>query len=92
MKTFVALFRGLNVGRSNVLPMKQLVSLLEGLGVNRPRTYFQSGSGLLASSAVANTRIPSVEGKLRKALMFAAARSWAGHESRYAVIQPGRTI
>jgi hypothetical protein len=34
LKTYIALFRGINVGGSNVLPMKELNSLLESLSVS----------------------------------------------------------
>jgi hypothetical protein len=32
MKTYIALFRGINVGGKNALPMKELVAALEDLG------------------------------------------------------------
>ena len=44
MKTFVALFRGINVGGSNILPMKDLVATLESLGCRDVATYIQSGN------------------------------------------------
>ena len=44
MKTYIALFRGINVGGSNVLPMKELKRVLEGLGLGDVRTYIQSGN------------------------------------------------
>lgn len=44
MKTSIALFRGINVGGRNILPMKELTSLLEGLGLEGIRTYIQSGN------------------------------------------------
>jgi uncharacterized protein (DUF1697 family) len=49
MKTYVALFRGINVGGNNVLPMKELVALLEGLGARNVRTYIQSGNAVFQS-------------------------------------------
>jgi uncharacterized protein (DUF1697 family) len=49
MKTFIALFRGINVGGKNSLPMKELVSLLEGLGCESIRTYIQSGNAVFES-------------------------------------------
>lgn len=49
MKTFVALFRGLNVGGKNVLPMKDLVALLEGMGLRDVETYIQSGNAVFRS-------------------------------------------
>jgi uncharacterized protein (DUF1697 family) len=44
MKTCIALFRGINVGGNNKLPMKELVVVLEGLGLKNIRTYIQSGN------------------------------------------------
>lgn len=44
MKTFIALFRGINVGGNNKLPMKDLVTVLEGVGLQTIRTYIQSGN------------------------------------------------
>ena len=41
MKTFIALFRGINVGGRNSLPMKELVSLLEDLGCRSVKTYIR---------------------------------------------------
>lgn len=49
MKTYVALFRGLNVGGKNVLPMKDLVDLLEGMGLRNVGTYIQSGNVVFES-------------------------------------------
>ena len=44
MNTYIALFRGINVGGKNVLPMKELTAVLEGLGLNKVQTYIQSGN------------------------------------------------
>lgn len=41
---WVALFRGINVGGRNSLPMKVLVGLLNDLGAESVRTYIQSGN------------------------------------------------
>lgn len=46
MKTYIALFRGINVGGKNVLPMKELVGLLEGLDLMHIKTYIQSGNAV----------------------------------------------
>ncbi len=40
----IALFRGINVGGRNILPMKNLVKILEGLGSKNIQTYIQSGN------------------------------------------------
>jgi uncharacterized protein (DUF1697 family) len=46
MNTYIALFRGINVGGKTVLPMKDLVEILEGLGCEKVRTYIQSGNAI----------------------------------------------
>ena len=46
MKTYIAFFRGINVGGNNVLPMKELVTLLENLGSQSVKTYIQSGNAV----------------------------------------------
>jgi uncharacterized protein (DUF1697 family) len=42
--TWIALFRGINVGGRNILPMKQFVPLLNKIGAEDVRTYIQSGN------------------------------------------------
>lgn len=49
MDTFIALLRGINVGGKNKLPMKDLVSLLEYIGLNSITTYIQSGNVIFKS-------------------------------------------
>lgn len=44
MNTYIALFRGINVGGKNILPMKDLVEILEGMGCEQVKTYIQSGN------------------------------------------------
>jgi uncharacterized protein (DUF1697 family) len=44
MDTYIALFRGINVGGRNILPMKELVGILQGLGCSNIKTYIQSGN------------------------------------------------
>ncbi|MCF8372730.1 MAG: DUF1697 domain-containing protein [Bacteroidales bacterium] len=46
MNTYIALFRGINVGGNNILPMKSLVEILEGIGCSNIRTYIQSGNAV----------------------------------------------
>lgn len=50
MHTYIALFRGINVGGNNLLPMKQLVSMLESLGLAEVKTYIQSGNAVFKCS------------------------------------------
>jgi uncharacterized protein (DUF1697 family) len=44
MVTYLALFRGINVGGTGILPMKELVGILESLDFGDVRTYIQSGN------------------------------------------------
>ena len=50
MNTYVALFRGINVGGKNLLPMKELVAVLECLGAKNIQTYIQSGNVIFQNS------------------------------------------
>lgn len=50
MPTCIALFRGINVGGKNILPMKELVSDLESLKLKNVRTYIQSGNVVFQSA------------------------------------------
>lgn len=50
MNTYIALFRGINVGGKNTLKMKDLVNLLETLGAKQIKTYIQSGNVVLEST------------------------------------------
>jgi uncharacterized protein (DUF1697 family) len=50
MKTWVSLFRGINVGGNNLLPMKDLTRSLEDNGCTNVRTYIQSGNVVFSSS------------------------------------------
>ena len=49
MKTYIALFRGINVGGNNILPMKELVTVLESIGAQNVKTYIQSGNAVFQS-------------------------------------------
>lgn len=44
MYTYIALFRGINVGGKNVLSMKELVAILDFLNYENIQTYIQSGN------------------------------------------------
>ena len=52
MTIWVALFRGINVGGKNRLPMKDLVEDLEHLGCTSVITYIQSGNAVFRKPAV----------------------------------------
>jgi uncharacterized protein (DUF1697 family) len=50
MNTYIALFRGINVGGKNSLPMQELVALLAELGARDIRTYIQSGNAVFQNA------------------------------------------
>ncbi len=49
MRTLIALFRGINVGGHNLLPMKDLTAILRDLGATGIATYIQSGNAVFRS-------------------------------------------
>lgn len=59
MKTYIALFRGINVGGRNRLPMKELAALLEKLGAESVKTYIQSGNAVFRHEAESTSRLSS---------------------------------
>jgi len=52
MKTYIALFRGINVGGNNIIPMKDLVKIFEGMGFTDVKTYIQSGNVVFRSASL----------------------------------------
>lgn len=52
MDTYIALFRGINVGGNNILPMLELVTVLEDLGLINIKTYIQSGNVVFQSKEI----------------------------------------
>lgn len=55
MITYIALFRGINVGGHSKLPMADLVGILERLGAQDVRTYIQSGNAVFQYKEVDTT-------------------------------------
>ncbi|MFM7384965.1 MAG: DUF1697 domain-containing protein [Betaproteobacteria bacterium] len=51
MQTWIALFRGINVGGRNKMPMAALATTLESAGCHSVRTYIQSGNVVFMSSS-----------------------------------------
>jgi uncharacterized protein (DUF1697 family) len=68
LNTYIALFRGINVGGKNLLPMKELVPVLEAIGLSNVRTYIQSGNVVFQCEA-------SEKKPLAAAIMAALGRS-----------------
>ena len=79
MKTYVALFRGLNVGGSGILPMKELVSLLENIGLRNVETYIQSGNAIFESEE---------DGSLLSSGITAAIKESHGFEPYVLLLRP----
>ncbi|MEV7625962.1 DUF1697 domain-containing protein [Actinoplanes sp. NPDC089786] len=61
MKTFLVLFRGINVGGKNKVPMASLKKFLEGLGFADVSTYIASGNAILASDQDADEIASRIE-------------------------------
>ncbi|MDC0598807.1 DUF1697 domain-containing protein [Gammaproteobacteria bacterium] len=57
METYIALLRGINVGGKHILPMKNLVELLEGLQLKNIKTYIQSGNVAFQSKKIEKNRL-----------------------------------
>lgn len=68
MNTYIALFRGINVGGNNMLPMKELKVVMENEGCCDVQTYIQSGN-VIFRSAMSDTA------KLSKRLGTAVSKS-----------------
>jgi uncharacterized protein (DUF1697 family) len=80
MKTYIALFRGINVGGTNVLPMKDLVALLENIGSQNVKTYIQSGNAVFQSE---EENAPLLSNKIR-----AAIKRSHGFEPQVLLLEP----
>ncbi len=81
MKTYIALFRGINVGGNNMLPMKELKELLEKEACSDVRTYIQSGNVIFRCAMTDTAR-------LEKRLAAAVSKSH-GFEPRVLVLTQG---
>ena len=57
MNRYIILLRGVNVGGNNILPMKELKSLLEDNGFKNVTTYIQSGNLVLQGDKCPEKRI-----------------------------------
>lgn len=65
--TYVALLRGINVGSSVRVPMKELTALLERLGLTGVVTYLNSGNAVFRSSLGVSEITALIEGELKRA-------------------------
>lgn len=65
MKTYIALFRGMNIGGKNIVRMDELRSILERLGLNDIKTYLQSGNAVFRSD---ETDAPKLADRISEAI------------------------
>lgn len=49
MNNYVALFRGINVGGNNILPMKDLKQAITSMGLSNVQSYIQTGNVVFSS-------------------------------------------
>jgi uncharacterized protein (DUF1697 family) len=78
--TWIALFRGINVGGNNLLPMKTLPALLAACGCTDANTYIQSGNAVFRSAETDPETIAARIGK--------AVEKRHGFEPRVLVLSP----
>lgn len=71
MTTFVALFRGINVGGKHILPMQDLREILESLGCKQVQTYIQSGNAVFSSAAKAHDLSEQIRDTIDRQFGFA---------------------
>jgi len=56
VNTYIALFRGINIGGKNILPMKELVEFFEAMDCKNIQTYIQSGNVVFHSRKIFNSK------------------------------------
>jgi uncharacterized protein (DUF1697 family) len=57
MKTYIALFRGINVGGKSMVPMHDLVMLFKNAGVEKIKTYINSGNVVFTSKEAMTSKL-----------------------------------
>lgn len=70
MTIYIALLRGINVGGHNKIKMADLKSLLEGMGLQKVKTYIQSGNVLFESNVEEDQLRLQLEGEIQKTFGF----------------------
>jgi uncharacterized protein (DUF1697 family) len=66
MTIYIALLRGINVGGHNKIKMADLKSLLEAMGLQKVKTYIQSGNVLFESQEEAKQLSRRIEDEINK--------------------------
>ncbi len=72
MPIYVAMLRGINVGRGKVVKMERLRASLESLGLSEVRTYVQSGNVVFNSKQKSGAELSKkIEAKIQRDFGFA---------------------
>ena len=77
---YIAFLRGINVGGKNLLPMKEFVAVLEGLGCQNVSTYVQSGNAVFESRETIASRLSE--------MVSAEIKKRRGIEPRILLLKP----
>ncbi|MFL6559623.1 MAG: DUF1697 domain-containing protein, partial [Bacillus sp. (in: firmicutes)] len=70
MTIYIALLRGINVGKNNRIKMADLKSLLETMGLENVKTYIQSGNVLFEAKDEAPQLSQRLEDEIGKTFGF----------------------
>ena len=71
--TYVALFRGINVGGKNEVKMVELRKMLSGLGFQNVKTYIQSGNAIFDSDDIPDKVKESIQTAFKNTFKFESA-------------------
>jgi len=82
MYTWIALFRGINVGGRQILPMKELKVLLEKIGCSSVTTYIQSGNVVFRHDEANAAKL--------QALIARAVHTTFGFDARVLLLTPAQ--
>jgi uncharacterized protein (DUF1697 family) len=52
VNTYIVLFRGINIAGKHILPMKELIRILQEMGFRNVKTYIQSGNVVFQSGQI----------------------------------------
>ncbi|WP_430488077.1 DUF1697 domain-containing protein [Priestia flexa] len=67
---YIALLRGINVGGHKLIRMQELKSLLTNMGLDKVKTYIQSGNVIFESERNAQQLEEQMEQEIRRAFGF----------------------
>ena len=70
MATYIAMLRGINVGRGKMVKMERLRTLFAGLGFDKVKTYVQSGNVVFQSERKSELT-KTIEAKIQRDFGFA---------------------